>query len=167
MRTHRPSGMPSLIATTAAVLLTTGVARADPVRVEATRQDERAQVVLAWPAPVSLSSETRNGRLYVRFDGPVESDLWAIRTLRSFTGLPTVSEDGKSLTFPLQRQVDAVASVDGAKVVIRFSPKAQARIAPAQQAQAPRKQPVVDEATAGKVNVSTGQHARFTRVVSM
>ena len=88
MVTQRHVGTASLIATTAAVLLTTSIARGDPVLVEATRHGHRAQVVLAWPAPVGFSTEIRDGRLHVRFDRPIEGDFWAIRTLRRFTRLP-------------------------------------------------------------------------------
>lgn len=166
MVTHRPVGMASLVATTAAVLLTTSMARGDLVRVEATRQGDRAQVVLVWPAPVGLSSEIHDGRLHVRFDRPVEGDFWAIRTLRRFTRLPTAGGDGTSLTFPLQREIDAVASADGEKVVIDFRvAKARLAAAPASPVQAPSPDPTAGEAIARRVNVSTGQHPGLTRVV--
>lgn len=166
MVTHRPVGTASLVATTAAVLLTTSIARGDPVRVEATRHGDRAQLVLAWPAPVAFSSEMHDGRLHVRFDRPVEGDFWAIRRLRRFTRLPTAGDDGTSLTFPLQREIDAVASADGAKVVIEFSvAKKRLAAAPGPRLRAPSPQPTSGEAIARRVNVSTGQHPGLSRVV--
>ena len=166
MATHRPVGTASLVATTAAVLLTTSIARGDPVRVEATRHGDRAQVVLAWPAPVGFSSEMYDGRLHVRFDRPVEGDFWAIRTLRRFTRLPTAGDDGTRLTFPLQREIEAVASADGTKVVIDFSvAKTRLAAAPASPVQAPSPELAAGEAIARRVNVSTGQHSGLSRVV--
>ena len=108
-----------------------------------------------------------DGRLHVRFDRPVEGDFWAIRRLRRFTRLPTAGDDGTSLTFPLQREIDAVASADGAKVVIEACSVAKKRLAaaPGPRLRAPSPQPTSGEAIARRVNVSTGQHPGLSRVV--
>ena len=104
------------------MLPATTIAYADTIRVEATRRGDRAQVVLAWPAPVGFSTEEHDGSLFVRFDRPLEGDFWAIRKLRRFTRLPAIGDDGRSLIFPLRRDVAAVASAAGDKVVVEFGP---------------------------------------------
>ena len=78
--------------------------------------------MLAWPAPVGFSTEEHDGSLFVRFDRPLEGDFWAIRKLRRFTRLPAIGDDGRSLIFPLRRDVAAVASAAGDKVVVEFGP---------------------------------------------
>jgi hypothetical protein len=162
---HGRIDLVSLMGTAAALLLTASIARAEIVQVEATRRDDRAQVLLTWPAPVGITTETRNGRFHIRFDRPVEGDFWAIRQLRRFTRLPTISNDGLSLTFPLQREIAAVASASGEKVLIDFS-LAQPRLdAPAATPAEATTEPATGRAPPRKVNVRTGQHSGFSRIV--
>src|SRR5512134_2975906 len=117
---HGRVDLVSLVGTAAVLLLTTSMARAEMVQVEARRGGDRAQVVLTWPAAVGITTETHSRRLHIRFDRPIEGDFWAVRQLRRFTDLPTVSNDGLSLTFRLQREIAAVASVSGEKVLVDF-----------------------------------------------
>ena len=70
------------------------------------------------------------------------------------------------MTFPLQREIEAVASADGTKVVIDFSvAKTRLAAAPASPVQAPSPELAAGEAIARRVNVSTGQHPGLSRVV--
>jgi tetratricopeptide (TPR) repeat protein len=167
VRTRVRVGLLSLMAPAFAWLLGMTAAHADTIRVQATHQGNRAQVVLAWPAPVGFSTETREGSLFVRFDRPIDGDFWAIRKLRRFTRLPTVGEDGRSLIFPLQQDIAVVAYAAGEKVVLDFSPaQTQPGAAEASTAAAPAAQDLATGADRPrKVSVHTGQHAGYSRIV--
>lgn len=170
------SGTRALLAPGAIALLlaTAAPGAADPVRVQITPQNDRTQITLIWPSPVGMRTEVRDGRLLLRFDRPVEADLAALANLPEFAGTPTTADGGRTLGFPLQQQVTALAYGEGSVITIDLLRRGLA-VSAAATADDARKAAsagpaetaaqVAAPAPAPAIAVRSGQHRGYSRLI--
>ncbi len=155
-------------------------ALADAIAVRAAAHDGYGRIVFNWTAPVGYSAVAEGGRLVVRFQRPIESDLGAVnRSLAKFLGAGQIGPDGRSVVFPLKGNLSVRHFYMGSAVVVDvLEPAPGAAQAPPAAAQAaaktlppkparPADRPSQSQAasTGPTVNVRTGEHAAYTRIV--
>ena len=153
----------------ALLLATATPGAADPVRVEVVPQGDRARLTLTWPSPVGMRTEVRDGRLLLRFDRPIGMDLPGLGELREFIGSPSTANGRRTLGFPLQPGVTALAYGEGGVITIDFlrhgkPPGATAAAGDAPQAAAAFPAENTPQAVP-TVGVRSGQHRGYSRII--
>lgn len=177
--------IPGLIA---AALLAAGVlavavpAGAVEVVVRAAPHDGYGRIVFNWQQPVAKQVAVESGRLVVRFSQPIEADYAGVaRSLEGYVADPRPGADGRSVSFRLAQPVELESFYTGTAVVVDLHPTAAA----ASPAPEPTSEPVqsatataemsrtetraVAQATPAantpRINVRTGEHGDYTRIV--
>lgn len=126
----------------------------------AAAHDGFGRMVFDWAGPVIYSAEIAGQSLVVRFNKPVAGDPRAIlRPLSGYLRDVAVSPDGKTLSFALNRPVQARAFLVGQSVVVDLIDRPGQPPAAAAPATAPA------AAVTPEVKVRGAEHTGFHRVV--
>ncbi len=137
------------------------VAFADDVLVRASPHEGYGRIVFNWPAPVPFTARISGSDLVVRFQRDVEADFSAIpRSFRRYVGQPAISDDRRTVTFPLTRAFGLRAFPLGRAVIVDLIDDATTV---ADAGTTPSPAPVQRAGQA--INVRTGEHPTFGRVV--
>jgi tetratricopeptide (TPR) repeat protein len=153
-------------------------ARADGVR--AAQREDYGRIVFDWDQPIRYSAAVVAGQLVVQFERPITGDITAIQqSLGPYVLNGLLSPDRRTATFPLRANVNMRTFTVGNAVVIDLTGPAPAQTAqaqprpptpaPAPRAEAPAPTPAASSrpqlATAAPVNVRTGTHPDYFRMV--
>lgn len=121
-----------------ALAAATGEVRADAVRASGSVRGDAGRLTLSWPAPVEFEARSVGGRHILRFARPVEADFAAaLAPLHRFLEPPAISEQGRSLSFPLKPGIVALTFADKTRVVIDLFAGFPPPVAAAQEHSAP------------------------------
>lgn len=136
------------------------------------------RMVFDWGSPVEYSADVVDGRLVVRFDRAIDSSLRPILgQLPSYVRAGSISDDRRSVTFPLTNDFRLEASRNGTAVVIDLKPAgatAPTAAAPAPNPTSPPSAaaapaPVAATPTApkeaGEIMMRVGNHTGYSRLV--
>ena len=84
------------------VLLFSFEAVADRVSIRAKDVDGVGKIIFTWPTPVPFVARLSGRQLIIQFSRPIESSYTsAVKTLKKYIGMPSLQDNGKTLTFPL------------------------------------------------------------------
>lgn len=169
----------AVIALAGSALLTAGPAAADRVVVQAAEGRGFMRMVFNWQSPVVYETQASTSEMALRFDRPIEPNIAdAVRALSDYIGPPSISADGRTITFPLRSAQDIKTFAHGNAVVVDFFPGGpygpQDRTAPTPEPPAAVTQPASGSAAgqpapAGAAAVSVpvrgGEHPDFSRLV--
>ncbi|MBT4932913.1 MAG: tetratricopeptide repeat protein [Rhodospirillaceae bacterium] len=144
--------------------------KAEPVKVRAATHEGYGRIVFNWSSPGPYKVETNGGQLVVSFGRAIEPALaGVVRNLSKYLSSAAPGADGQSVVFGLKDSYEARGFDMGAAVVVDIVEAVVAKPATAEaakpQAPAPTAAPV-EKATRGPaVNVRSGVHTDFTRIV--
>jgi len=160
----------------ALMLFAAAPAWADGVR--AAQREDYGRIVFDWDQPIRYSAAVVAGQLVVQFERPITGDITTIQqSLGPYVLNGLLSPDRRTATFPLRANVNMRTFTVGNAVVIDLTGPAPAQAAqaqprpqaPAPRAQAPAPPPAASArpqlATAAPVNVRTGTHPDYFRIV--
>ena len=158
-----------IIGLTVFALGVTGV-EAEPVKVRAATHEGYGRIVFNWSSPGPYKVETSGGQLVVSFGRAIEPALGdVVRNLSRYLSSATAGADGQSVVFGLKDSFEARGFDMGAAVVIDIVEtvvaKAVSEEAPPASAPTETSAPVIKAAGGPAVNVRSGVHADFTRIV--
>ena len=75
---------------------------ADPVSIRAKDVDGIGKMIFTWPKPVPFVARLKGRQLIIQFSRPIEANYTStVRTLKQYVGMPSLRDNGKTLTFPL------------------------------------------------------------------
>jgi len=162
-------------------------ARAERVPVRAEQSGKSSLITFGWREPVAYRHNVVDGRLNIQFSRPIEGDFAAISsTLAGIVADPRLGDDGRSVSFRLQKPLKIFAFYTGTAVTIELlQVESAAADAPAPAPETPivskdgkidvAVAPVRDSrvfagaqavpAEAPQIRVRSGEHPDYTRVV--
>lgn len=146
------------------VALVTASATGWAASLRAAPHDGYGRLVFDWAGPVRYSTEVAAGQLIVQFNRPVEDDpRKVLGPLSEYVSAARVSQDRRTVTFPLKGPFTVNTFTLGSAVVIDLMKPTVARTADADKAAAPE-EPAA-QAKGPLVNVRVGEHPGFHRIV--
>ncbi|WP_445681950.1 hypothetical protein [Radicibacter daui] len=169
----------AVIALAGSALLAAGPAAADRVVVQAAEGRGFMRMVFNWQSPVVYETQASTSEMALRFDRPIEPNIAdAVRALSDYIGPPSISADGRTITFPLRSAQDIKTFAHGNAVVVDFFPGGpygpQDKTAPTPEPPAVTPNPAAGSAAgqpaqagvaAVTVPVRGGEHPDFSRLV--
>jgi hypothetical protein len=170
----------AIIALAGSALLAAGPASADRVAVQAAEGRGFMRMVFNWQNPVVYETQASTSELALRFDRPIEPTITdAVKALSDYIGPPSISADGRTITFPLRSAQDIKTFAHGNAVVVDFFPGGpygpQDKTAPTPEPPAAASSPQTTATTAAQpaqagvagvsVPVRGGEHPDFSRLV--
>lgn len=129
-------------------LLSTSLAQAaEKVIVRGGQHEAFARMVFDWEAPTGFQARVEADRLIVTFDRPADYDFTdVVRRLFANLSEPSLSPDGRVLTFPVKGIATAKAFTLGPKVVVDLAKAETVASAPSSPAATPAASPAAPSA---------------------
>ena len=148
------------------LVLTTGIALAESVKVSTSSQGDFGRIVFNWKSPVTHSLSDRDGRLTLRFGRPIEAAYAGItRRLKRFVKSASPGDDGQSVILRLAGDFDVYSFDSGRAIIVEIVEKKQAGDQIAVSPNAKRKNFGNDTENLLTVRVRAAQHDKYTRLV--
>lgn len=131
-------------------------AAAEPVPVRSADHGAFARIVFDWPQPVGHELSIHGHELAIAFDRPMDASFVSVlKRLRKYITAARLDDDAHTAVFVLSEDFTAHDFENGNSVAVDIRPAG----APAASSAPPARR------TAAKINVRTGVHPNFSRVV--
>ena len=131
---------------------------ADPVVIEETPKDGFARIKFIWPSPVPFIAKIADRQLKVSFARPIDSNFESLPgKLIDYIGRPQLSNGGTTLTLPTKNDYGLNFNSRGRVVTID--------LVDLKSPPSPRSRTVPIAKSIEKVEIRTGQHSDYGRLV--
>lgn len=105
------------------LVLAVTTARADVVGVRSQVGGDFVRLIFDWPRPVAYQRSIDDRYLVLTFEREIDARFGtALNTVAQYVEAPRISNDGRSLIFPLRQEVDVKTLAQGASIFIDFFP---------------------------------------------
>ena len=150
------------------LVLSASAGAQEQVRVRGWAHPDYGRIVFDWPKPVRYDAEISGGTLQVRFERPLTAEFErALELLVNFVSGAELAADGRTASFRLKGDFGLKTFANDSSVVVDLVRKkvtSEPVGAPATAAAPERKEPGAGQ-TAPLLNVRTGEHPDYDRLV--
>lgn len=148
------------------LVLTTGLALAEPVKVSASTQDDFARIVFNWKSPVTHALSGSSDRFTLRFGRPIDAVYdRLVRKLKKFVQSVSPGNDGRSVILVLSEDFDVYSFDSGSAVIVEIVEKKLGDDKAASNFNSKVENSVNNKEDFPTIKVRAGQHINYTRLV--